>query len=159
VNNPKIETGNWKTTPAMPLAHPQLHPRAFSGGRVSSSIDGISASLGTAEVIGIVGAIILAVVIVVLVCVMYRKKDKEDAADAEKNASIDAWSGSDMPAGELRRDEAYEEELRRERGRGTPGQGAGETVGLLPGQGWRTAEEMVEFLPGPARMQGAVVRR
>ncbi|KAK0741437.1 hypothetical protein B0T18DRAFT_394030 [Schizothecium vesticola] len=97
----------------MPPSHPQLHPRAFTGARVSNAIDGISASLGTAEVIGIVGAIILAVVIVVLVCVMYRKKDKEDAADAEKNASIDAWSGSDMPAGELRRDEAYEQELRR----------------------------------------------
>ena len=141
----------------MPPTHPQLPTRAFTGARVSTAMDGVSASLGTAEVIGIVGAIILAVVIVVLVCVIYRKKDEENAADAEKNTSIDAWSGSDMPAGELRRDEAYEEELRR--GRGTPGQGAGETAELLPGQGRRTAEETVEFLPGPVRMKGAVVRR
>lgn len=140
----------------MPTTAPHLHPR----GRISSSFDGISASLGTAEVIGIVGAIILAVVIVVLVCVIHSKKNKskEDEEDEEKNARIDAWSGSDMPAGELRRDEGYERELRRGGVPGTPGAGAEETVGLLPGQGGRRGEE-VEFLPGPRRMEGAVVRR
>lgn len=138
----------------MSPANPQLPPR----GRISSSFDGISAGLGTAEVIGIVGAIILAVVIVVLVCVIHSKKNKskEDLEDEEKNARIDAWSGSNMPAGELRRDEEYERELRR--GGGTTGQGEQETVGLLPVQGPRRGDE-VEFLPGPRIMEGAVVRQ
>lgn len=138
----------------MPPTNPQLPRR----GRISSSFDGISAGLGTAEVIGIVGAIILAVVIVALVCVIHSKKhkSKEDEEHEEKNARIDAWSGSDMPAGELRRDEEYERELRR--GRGTMGQAEQETVGLLPVQGPRRGDE-VEFLPGPRRMEEAVVRQ
>lgn len=138
----------------MPPTNPQLPPR----GRISSSFDGISAGLGTAEVIGIVGAIILAVAMVALVCVIHSKKKNKE--DGEKNARIDAWSGSDMPAGELRRDEGYERELRRERRvPGTPsGRGEEETAGLLPERGVRRGDE-VEFLPGPKRMEGAVVRR
>ena len=113
----------------------QISPR--SGGRISSSvshgIDGISAGLGTAEVIGIVGAIILTVVILVLVCVIHSKKQKK--GHSKEN---DGSYGQ----GEMRRDQMYEWHRSRAReasdpvpatpGARGPEKGDEETVNLLP---------------------------
>src|SRR5690242_3386273 len=87
----------------------QISPR--SGGRISSSvshsIDGVSVGLGTAEVIGIVGAIILTVVILILVCVVHSKKQKKE--------HVKENDGSEGQA-EMRRDQMYEWHRSRARG-------------------------------------------